>query len=330
VLLWAALAASGCFSPVIGDGQYTCEDRGCPPGLSCTGAPDFVCVRDPSSVRPDVTAPDRPDGADSGDGDGPARLDTGLDTAEGPGAEPPPLPDGGPDLPIDTSPPDSPGSDAVSPDLPCSTMQPGDPACPVESTLVIGQNSDDDLSGIIDAEMEQAFPDMSDDLNQVLCVRDVDAATGAVDRITSVIRVDLGNLAGAQVQQATLRLFVVNDGTGVRVHEALQKWTTAATYHDAEPGVPWSVPGCADTVPGDPPCRVDPELFRGDFPSEQNFADIALPTALVQRWIDDPSSNLGLLLRIEPDDGIVGTFGFAASSGGADGQRPRLVLTVLR
>jgi hypothetical protein len=117
------------------------------------------------------------------------------------------------------------------------------------------------------------------------------SATGTA---VTLIRFDLAAMpAGVTVTGAQLRVDVFMDpsATGtITVHEQLEPrtdWET--TWNERGLGVPWTTPGCgvgsrsADVL--------------GQFsPSQNQVYDIPLAPSVVQRWLDDPSSNHGFVL----------------------------------
>jgi hypothetical protein len=95
-----------------------------------------------------------------------------------------------------------------------------------------------------------------------------------------------------------------------------------ATWNESQPGVSWSDPGCDGPRDATLVCR-GPVLLTVTL--DLGTATLALPIDLVQRWIDDPASNDGLLLRI--DEAFAGAHRLTLiSSEGAAGTRPELEL----
>jgi hypothetical protein len=101
--------------------------------------------------------------------------------------------------------------------------------------------------------------------------------------------------ADAQVVSATLTIRTDDqaseDGGTVRVHEMLQAWTeTDATFLLAAPGSPWLTSGAR------PPSRATAVIGSFSPAAIQTTYAVALDAAPVQGWIEDATSNLGIIL----------------------------------
>ena len=141
-------------------------------------------------------------------------------------------------------------------------------------------------------------------------------------RIVSLIRIDLAKAAGIKIARAAL-LLVTQDCTGcesavpIRLHRVLLPWT--------EFQVTWFTRNGADDWPmGDVLNGVDLATVTGTFIPAAAGTEYAapLPAALVQSWIDDPSSNNGLALVVDDGDGAA----FYSKEHFREGQRPLLAL----
>jgi hypothetical protein len=189
-------------------------------------------------------------------------------------------------------------------------------ACP--SIVVVGDNAGDDLQGAIqDTYITEDSPDEAHGVTDSDIIN-IDSGMGV--RRHGLLRFDLHSLAGCKVTSAKLSVSVTDKSDlPYAAHEVLEKWDDqSATWNRASASTAWSVPGCTGT-----PC-LDSAFGTLTFAS-MGVDTNALSVAVVQRWIDQPTSNLGILVRLQTGtDGIE----FGASEAPQDGQRPRLTLTL--
>jgi hypothetical protein len=263
------LLAASCFTPTVIEGQFQCESGDCPRGLECSGPPAFQCVL-PGTVLPVADGgPPAPgaDGASGSDGAGPGE--------DGPGAPP--------------------GDGAV----------PGDGAgADGGGTVVVrvGENLDDDLRNVtLDTTVDEVTPDLTGAGENSMDARaDTNvSSTGEVSyrREFALLRFDLARLQGSQVLSAELRLHVQTSEDAVRFHEMVMPWDANATYNQGQQGMPWPTVGCEGAT-----CYRVPEFAQRSFDLENVVESVPIPAELVQRWIDDASSNHGMMIRIEPGE----------------------------
>jgi len=144
-------------------------------------------------------------------------------------------------------------------------------------------------SGVSDAYITSWAPDANYATAKGLPVR----ADGAK---VILIRFDLSTLSPRSVVgQAMLRFYIVHGGPqplAVRAYRLLRPWqASAVTWRQAAPGVLWALPGASQ-----------PESDRAATPAAtctlnqpRSWASWDI-TSLVQEWIADPGSNLGLVL----------------------------------
>lgn len=238
---------------------------------------------------------------------------------------PAPDADGGPDLPDVATPdlPDGPATpDAPRPDLPpdLPDQDDGPPDIPVlPEEVTVGENREDTFAGPVDDTWLEE--DESSDRHNTDTELEILPTFGR--QRVALLRFHLDDLAGARVISATLRLQVTRVRNGVNIHQLKQVWDDDASWNEARNNEDWSFPGCS--VRSD--CREEPPLTNVDL--EQGRNDIELPAEAVQAWIQEPDTNQGLLLQLD----IFQSGGESAkivSSEGANGQRPRLVLTIQR
>jgi predicted peptidase len=130
---------------------------------------------------------------------------------------------------------------------------------------------------------------------------------------------------GARVVSAALTLHM-NESTSMNItlqgYRVLQPWADEANWQQAQTGVPWALPGC------DGGSRSDTAAFQVQTPRASG--DVSITAAaladLVQVWVDDPSTNQGLLLKgALPGATIVCKF--ASCEAISTAFRPRLVVS---
>ena len=130
---------------------------------------------------------------------------------------------------------------------------------------------------------------------------------------------------GAQVLSATLTLRVGRRSVSTRMlldcYQVLQPWAeNQATWRQAQNGVEWwGGAGCEGSSRSESPlCQVDVNQREG--------GSVALDlTAVVQKWVDNPVDNQGVLLQGEQPAGRV-TYYFGSSENGNPDYRPKLVV----
>ncbi len=134
--------------------------------------------------------------------------------------------------------------------------------------------------------------------------------------------------ANAVVTSAKLRLFTVSrtslDIVQVGVYDALRSWSElGATWEDADMRVPWQLPGCngSNDRAADPVAVTNVRYLDTVYTWEgEQFLN------LVQRWVNNPGSNRGMVLVGAPDY-LRQIWTFASSqffSGGDTWKRPAL------
>jgi Calcineurin-like phosphoesterase/CARDB len=152
----------------------------------------------------------------------------------------------------------------------------------------------------------------------------VDGEDGAVGAdINGLVRWDLSAIPrGSVVTSATIDAFVINPSSQpYEVQELTRDWSEAdATWTQASATVRWAGPGA--TGLGD---RA-PAVLSTFTPNGQGFFRIPLNAwgvAVVQRWVDNPTTNFGLILSGASNvDGV----DFASSENATVANRPRLVV----
>jgi hypothetical protein len=122
----------------------------------------------------------------------------------------------------------------------------------------------------------------------------------------ALLRWDLSSIPpGSHVRTASVSLHVTEPSRGASFyfHEPARAWTESeATWKLAQAGSPWRLPGSLGGVERwGPPLGALTPLVKGEYSAVLNESGIAL----VQSWVNAPSSNLGLLLASpEPNAGL--------------------------
>jgi hypothetical protein len=187
--------------------------------------------------------------------------------------------------------------------------------CP--AAVSVGDNGDDDLPGVtLDTFITEDSPTEVQRVTHQAQIN-VDGNNGG--RRHGLMRFELMALAGCVVTGATLEVTIPMDKSDgpYAIHEVKQAWDEKATWLVATPGHDWNPAGCTGT-----PC-LDAAFQAASF-SLVGVNSNPLDKTVVQRWIDDPTSNLGILIRLQSgDDGMI-----FRSTRGTDGTRPRLKLSL--
>jgi ferric-dicitrate binding protein FerR (iron transport regulator) len=113
----------------------------------------------------------------------------------------------------------------------------------------------------------------------------------------ALLRWDLSSIPpGSRVRAASLSLHVTEPSRGAAFyfHEPARAWTESeATWKFAASGSPWRLPGSLGGVERwAPPLGTLAALVKGEYTATLNEAGVAL----VQSWVNAPSSNVGLIL----------------------------------
>ncbi len=147
--------------------------------------------------------------------------------------------------------------------------------------------------------------------------------SGTVTDMNIVLRWDISDVPPAvTVEAASMTLNVTNVSSGsYSCFEVLSAWDEGTvTWNDAAAGTPWSGPGASGGDRGiDPVCLVSASA-TGPLVVDLNAAGLAM----VQRWVDDPASNHGLVIT-DPDVGDGADF--HSRDSGTAMARPQLEVT---
>jgi hypothetical protein len=207
--------------------------------------------------------------------------------------------------------------------------------------MLLGACSEDDESPVGADEL----PQLSDSIQEVVLfpVQATSFETPSSDRVfgdTLVAAHDLPDAAGYEsrvlmrfalaiadtsrgpvtVDSAQVRLLVTSvapDSLRFVLNRVTESWSEEeVSWEERSFGVPWSTPGVSfDPTP----------VFEGTLVADSSF--FSLPDSLVQRWLDEPESNAGLVLRVESAGGE-GRFRAASTTGLTSENGPRMRLFV--
>jgi hypothetical protein len=152
-----------------------------------------------------------------------------------------------------------------------------------------------------------------------------------------LLRFDLSAIpAGATVVSASLELWTGNDpldaqdGAVAQLRAVLEEWTEgnamdgaagAANFNQRKQGVSWATPGAR------PPSSANATVVA-ELTATEQFSPyaVALPTVLVQTWVDLPLTNFGLACSILVASGD-SDVDFKASESDQLDRRPELTIT---
>ncbi len=191
---------------------------------------------------------------------------------------------------------------------PTPTPGPGDPTPTPEPVKLILRQGYQGYTGVDDAWIgtwcagnSETDGDRNHGGEQTLAVR-VNNSIPNQSICNALIRFDVRRIPpGSKIIEAKLVLKGVQSGDVARINlnafDLYQNWDEyQATWFQARNGVSWDQPG-ADG-PGDHPnLPLDTGFLVGNAQSEHSaWAGIFL-TPLVQRWVNDPGSNFGVMLR---------------------------------
>ncbi len=121
-----------------------------------------------------------------------------------------------------------------------------------------------------------------------------------VDVCNILLKFDVSRIpAGSQIVDAKLIVKGVAQSNAARLYfnvfDSIRPWSEAqATWYQAYNGAPWGQPG-ADSLDDHPALPTDTGVLSG--PVDVWGWGSARITPLVQRWINDPGSNHGMILR---------------------------------
>lgn len=135
-----------------------------------------------------------------------------------------------------------------------------------------------------------------------------------------------GIAAGSQVTAASITLNVTDASPHTfEVYAVRRAWNeNEATWLQAADGQNWAVPGLGGTSDRD---SVVLGTFTSTTLGSKTFQLNAAALAVIQGWINDPSTNFGFAI-LDYDNAASDAFGFSTSEAATAAQRPKLSLTI--
>jgi hypothetical protein len=150
-----------------------------------------------------------------------------------------------------------------------------------------------------------------------------DASRPALKAQSALIEWDLSRIApGTKVDSASVTLTVTDPSPETFEAYSLERpWAeTEATWNASAAGEPWEVAGARGSL------DRQAQLAGTITPSATEEQTFPLSPEVVQRWVDDPASNQGIVL--EDDLGHWNGFAFYSGEADAEGLRPRLTVAL--
>ncbi len=189
-------------------------------------------------------------------------------------------------------------------------------------SLQEGIAPDPSYDGTSDTHISQNAPTSNFGRSATL-LADGDDPSGSGNDLASLIRWDLSSIPlGSTVHTAEVKIEVFNVSGGVYdIYEMKRDWfETEATWNVYSPGNAWEAPGASG--PGDRGSSILGALTAGSLGSYKVILN-ADGIAVVQGWVNTPSSNHGLIIaNSSTTDGL----DFRSSEYSTASQRPRLTV----
>ncbi len=194
----------------------------------------------------------------------------------------------------------------------------GTPGLGGGTPVTFGAQPDSDHQGTFDTFIIESAPTQNRATSGVFIL-----SGETSNRQVGLLYFDLTPLAaGTTISGAVLSLRTPADEFAdgdVNVYQMLESWVDVeATWNERASGTAWTAPGA------DVGSRSDVILATFTASAQFTTYDIPLPAALIQGWVDDPSSNFGVALVATGTD--IGQL-FASSSGTGE-NRPLLSVSV--
>lgn len=174
------------------------------------------------------------------------------------------------------------------------------------------------ISNGVDTYIRGSFPNMNWGPSPTLLL-------GSPAQAHVLMDFDIGALpAGATVQQAVLRLYVLDSPlpvpTTLGIYPLLRPWNAnEVTWQQASTGVPWAQPGAAGPEDRAAAPVASSPLTTGGYVT----LDI---TALVQQWLVEPANKYGMLVSVQDADNKALTI--SSMEWSLTDWRPRLEITL--
>ncbi|MGQ9585540.1 MAG: DNRLRE domain-containing protein, partial [Anaerolineae bacterium] len=141
----------------------------------------------------------------------------------------------------------------------------------------------------------------------------------------ALIRFDVSQLpADATVVEAVLSVYVQYRSNGnwmwLEAYDVYRDWIAPeATWYQARSGANWGQPGCGDTATDRAVQPTDRTFMQSsDFWYHLNL------TPLVQRWVQNPTTNRGVFLWADATGSV--QYDLTSSDSGSAGRRPKLTI----
>ncbi len=190
-------------------------------------------------------------------------------------------------------------------------------------TIVSLQEGVNGYAGMIDTTIKSDFPTSTTSASATTV-----EAKDNPDRGT-LLRWELPSIpSGSVVQSASITVRITNSTKSTYAfYELLRNWTEAgATWNQAAPGTPWGTAGAQKTVsPGADRGTAGLASFTSPASGLVTINLNAAGIALVQNWINTPSSNYGVTIQnyvTSTGDGV----GFDSSEATTAANRPKLTI----
>jgi hypothetical protein len=199
-----------------------------------------------------------------------------------------------------------------------------DVATPQSKSFQNGVSPTSTYSGTIDTMIKESAPNTaSGGATTIFADGDDPGSTGEDDAI--LLRWNVGAIpAGSTVTAASITFDVTDftNSTGYNINELKRAWTEGgATWNNYKSGTSWQIAGAegsndrGSTVLG----TVNPTV-TGSFTVNLNQAGLAV----IQNWIDDSTSNHGLIITNESTNNGLGV---SSSEASTKASRPELTIT---
>ncbi len=184
-----------------------------------------------------------------------------------------------------------------------------------------GVAPDSGYDGATDVTIAEGAP-LTNDGGNASCY--IDGDDGGGDDLSTLFRWDVSAIpAGSNIEQASITLNVFNVSPNTyELFRVLRDWVeNEATWNIYSSGNNWQTPGALGAL------DRGSDILGAFTPANSGFQTIQLNAdgiALVQSWVDDPSTNGGIILA---DSGATDGADFDCSETGSAANRPKLSLT---
>ncbi|MEE9425769.1 MAG: DNRLRE domain-containing protein [Methylococcales bacterium] len=201
---------------------------------------------------------------------------------------------------------------------PCDVSNPEDDDTPQESSILSFQNGIDGYTGSQETMIDDSAPDQNFNLSSEIEIDGSPRNTGAL------MSWDISGISSdATVESVEITLYITNKSRqSYEIHAMKRPWDEdQATWNQYASGKSWSEAGAKGTSDRDPTILAK---LRGT--SQDRYLTVSLNAngiALVQSWINDPSSNYGFLFK---DYSVSDGLDFSSSETSQITRRPKLTI----